>query len=156
MDWLTYIASLHGRLTHGRVESFVTRPSRNFTAQLRTWTGSRPPTVTTSKHGAARRPHKHGADGCDKVDVRQCFIPPDLTGPEWVHAFVEKRRGPNLIRGLAGGRPALVTWTATCFSTAETGGFRPTHRAITIGGSRLSDTSQFGIFEGAQIKRTAW
>lgn len=86
MDWLTKTPSLHGRLVHGLVDAFVKSTSWNFTRSVVPLL-DRIHSVTdddlTRMEQAAR----------ENIDVRDCAIPPGLSGPEWVAAFVGKRRG---------------------------------------------------------------
>jgi hypothetical protein len=86
-DWLTKTPSLHGRLAHGLVDAFVNSGSWNFTRSIVPYL-DRIQSVTdddlTSMEKSAQ----------DNVEVRECAIGPDMTGPGWVASFVRQRRGP--------------------------------------------------------------
>lgn len=86
LDWLTKTPSLQARLAHGLVDAFVNSGSWNFTRRVVPYL-ERMTSVNdddlTRMEVAAR----------DNIDVRECALPPQLTGPEWVAQFVAKRRG---------------------------------------------------------------
>jgi len=88
IDWLTRNPSLLGRLSTGLVDAFVHSGSWSFTRSIVPLL-ERIESVTdddlTRMESAAR----------GNVDVRECSIPPNLTGPEWVARYVKKRRGPT-------------------------------------------------------------
>ncbi|WP_029137362.1 toll/interleukin-1 receptor domain-containing protein [Nakamurella lactea] len=87
LDWLIKTPSLHGRLSHGLVNAFVTSGSWNFTRRvvpLLEQIASVTDDDLTNMERAAR----------DHVDVRECAIG-EQTGPEWVADFVRTRRGPT-------------------------------------------------------------
>lgn len=86
MDWLTKTPSLHGRLAHGLVDAFVNSSSWDFTRSVVPLL-ERIQSITdddlTRMEQAAR----------ENIDVRDCTIPPGMTGPDWVASFAGKRRG---------------------------------------------------------------
>jgi hypothetical protein len=88
MDWLTKTPSLHARLAHGLVDAFVNSGSWNFTRLVAPLLDR----ISAITNDDLTRMEKAAQDN---IDVRECVISPQLTGPEWVASFVSRRRGPT-------------------------------------------------------------
>jgi len=86
MDWLTKTPSLHTRLAHGLVEAFVHSGSWSFTRSVVPLL-DRMQSITDDDLSRMEQAAR------DNIEVRECGIPPNMSGPEWVANFVQKRRG---------------------------------------------------------------
>lgn len=86
IDWLTKTPTLHASISHGLVGAFVNSGSWNFTRSIVPLL-ERIEAVSEEDLASMERAAE------TNVDVRECVVG-DQTGPEWVKAFVARRRGP--------------------------------------------------------------
>ena len=88
MDWLIKTPSLHTRVASGLVDAFVNSHGWSFTRSvvpLLERIGSVTDDDLSRMEQAARQ----------NIEISQCVVPPNSTGPEWVARFVSERRGPT-------------------------------------------------------------
>ncbi len=88
MDWLSKTPSLHARLAHGLVDAFVGSGSWDFTRLVAPFLDR----MTAVTDDDLTRMEKAAQDN---IDVRECAVTRQLSGPEWVKLFVSQRRGPT-------------------------------------------------------------